>query len=349
MNIVVEQLDKAFPGRIILRRLDLRVDAGEIVGIIGSNASGKSTLIQLLSGILRPDHGHIMIAGVDIVHHPARAKRMITAVHQETLFNQAVRPLAALLTYGRFYRPRLSIKDVRNTLLSLEILEQDLQKPLFKLSGGTKKKVEFAKCLLCDTPIYLFDEPFTGFDAISRKMGYRTLNRLRRQGKAILLCDHEQRVLRLSDRVLTLREGQLTPLLIEEVRQEMQVEAEVKGWREELKQVLTKLPEVEEITVQTAPMSEDEIAAILQKAGIDPGANKAQVIYMDGEPDELLEKLGLTAGAAQVMRTPDKVASHAILTITLTEKASRLDNLEWLRGALATQGLEVLRLERIEV
>jgi ABC-type multidrug transport system ATPase subunit len=66
MSIVVEQLDKAFAGRSILHRLDLRVDAGEIVGIIGSNASGKSTLIQLLSGILRPDHGHITIAGVDI-------------------------------------------------------------------------------------------------------------------------------------------------------------------------------------------------------------------------------------------------------------------------------------------
>ena len=129
----------------------------------------------------------------------------------------------------------------------------------------------------------------------------------------------------------------------------MQVETEVKGWREELKQVLTKLPEVEEITVQTVPMSEDEIAAILQKAGIDPGANKAQVIYMDGEPDKLLEKLGLSGAAAQVMRTPDKISSHVILTITLTEEASGLDNLDWLRGALTTQGLEVLRLERIEV
>ena len=117
MNIVVEQLDKAFAGRRILHRLDLRVDTGEIVGIIGSNASGKSTLIQLLSGILRPDHGHITIAGVDIVHHPARAKRAITTVYQETLFNQAVRPITALLAHGRFYRPRLSAKDVRNTLL----------------------------------------------------------------------------------------------------------------------------------------------------------------------------------------------------------------------------------------
>ena len=349
MSIVVEQLDKGFPGRRILHRLDLRVDAGEIVGIIGSNASGKSTLIQLLSGVLRPDHGHITIAGVDIVHHPARAKRMITTVYQETFFNQAVRPITALLAHGRFYRPRLSAKDVRNVLLDLGILEQDLRKPLFKLSGGTKKKVEFTKCLLCDTPIYLFDEPFTGFDAASREVGHSTLERLHGKGKAILLCDHEQRVLRLSDRVLELREGQLTPILIEEVRQKMQVEAEVKGWREELKQELEKLPEVEEITVQTAPLSEDEIAAVLQKVGIDPGATKAQVIYMDGEPDELLEKLGLSGAAGQVMRTPDKVASHVILTLTLAEEASRLDNLDWLRGALATQGLDVLRLERIEV
>jgi len=349
MNIVVEQLDKAFPGRSILHHLDLRVDAGEIVGIIGSNASGKSTLIQLLSGILRPDHGHITIAGVDIVQHPARAKRAITTVYQETLFSQVVRPVAVLLSYARFYNPRLSTKDVRKVLLELGILEQDLRKPLFKLSGGTKKKVEFAKCLLGDTPIYLFDEPFTGFDAISRKMGYNTLKRLRAQGKAILLCDHEQRVLRLSDRMLKLQEGHLAPIVIEEVRQKMQVEAEVKGWREELKEELEKLSEVEEITVQTAPLSEDEVAAVLQKAGIDPGANKTKVIYMDGEPDKLLEKLGLSGAAAQVMRTPDKISSHVILTITLTEEASGLDNLDWLRGALTTQGLEVLRLERIEV
>lgn len=349
MSIIVEQLDKSFADRSILYRLDLRVDAGGIVGIIGSNASGKSTLIRLLSGILRPDHGHITITGVDIVRHPARAKRMITTVHQETLFNPVARPLTALLNYGRFYRPRLSIKDVRNTLLSLGVLDRDLKKPLFKLSGGTNKKVEFAKCQLCDTPIYLFDEPFTGFDAASRKVGHNTLKRLREQGKTIVLCDHEQRVLRLSDRVLELREGQLVPIAIKEVTLKMQVEAEVKSWRAELKEELKKLSEVEEITVQTAPMSEDEIAAVLQKAGIDPGASKIQVIHADGESDELLKKLGLSEGAAQVMRAPDKVASHVILTLTLTEKANRLGNLDWLRGALTTHGLEVLRLERIEV
>jgi ABC-type multidrug transport system ATPase subunit len=290
-----------------------------------------------------------MIAGVDIVDRPARAKRAITAVYQETLFNQALRPIAVLLSYARFYNPHLSAKDVHNVLLKLRVLEQDLRKPLFKLSGGTKKKVEFAKCLLADTPIYLFDEPFAGFDKASREVGRSTLEGLRTQGKAILLCDHEQRVLRLSDRMLELREGQLAPIVIEEVRQKMQVEAEVKGWREEMKEELEKLSEIVEITVQTAPLSEDEVAAILQKAGIDRAGKKTQVIYMDGEPDQLLKKLGLSAGAAQVMRPHDKVASHVILTITLTEEASRIDNLDWLRGALTTQGLEVLRLERIEV
>ena len=352
MTIFAEQLGKSFSGRIILQRLDLQVDAGEIVGIIGPNASGKSTLIRLLSGILRPDHGCIMIADVDIVNHPAQAKRAITAVYQETLFNHMVRPVLALRSYGRFYRPRLSVKEVRSVLLSLGIEEQDLQKPLFKLSGGSKKKVEFAKCLLCDTPIYLFDEPFAGFDVASRKIGYSTLKHLRAQGKAILLCDHEQRVLNLSDRVVKLQEGRLTSISIEEieeVRQKMQVEAEVKGWREELKQVLEELPEVAEIAVQVAPMSADEIAAMLQKTGIDPRGKQVQVIYADDNEDKLAELFGMSGGAAQEIRSSSEVASHVILTITIAEGSKNLKDLTWLRQALSVQKLEVLRLETIGV
>ena len=349
MTIFVEQLGKSFADSIILQRLDLRVNAGEIVGIIGSNASGKSTLIRLLSGILRPDHGCIAIADVDIVKHPAQAKRALTAVYQETLFNQAVRPVSALRSYGRFYRPRLSVKEVRSVLLGLGIEEQDLENPLFKLSGGSKKKVEFAKCLLCDTLIYLFDEPFAGFDAASRESGYSTLERLRAQGKAILLCDHEQRVLNLSDRVLKLREGRLTPVSIEEVRQKMQVEAEVKGWREGLKQVLEELPEVAEIAVRAAPMSADEIAAMLQKSGIDSKGKQVQVIYADEINDELAKLLGMSGGAAQEIGPSSEVASHVILTITLVAESNDLKDLIWLRQALSAQQLEVLRLETIGV
>lgn len=349
MTILVEQLDKSFSDSIILQRLDLQVERGEIVGIIGSNASGKSTLIQLLSGILRPDHGSITINGVNIVDRPTLAKRAITAVYQETLFNQMVRPISALLSYGRFYRPRLSVTEVRNLLLELGIDEEDLKKPLFKLSGGSKKKVEFAKCLLCDTPIYLFDEPFTGFDTASRETGHSTLEHLRAQGKAILLCDHDKRAINLSDRVLELEEGRLRPILIEEVRAKMQVEAEVKGWRKELKEVLERLPEVAEIAVRKAPMSADEIAAILQKAGIDSSGKQVQVIYADDEKNELAKLLAMSGGAAQKIQTSDEVASHVILTITLTEKSENLKDLTWLNHALLAQELEVLRLEMIGV
>lgn len=349
MTILVEQLDKSFSDCIILQRLDLQVDAGEIVGVIGSNASGKSTLIHLLSGILRPDHGCITIADVDLVARPAQAKRAITAIYQETLFNQMLKPASALLSYGRFYRPRLSAKEVSSVLLRLGIDEQDLQKPLIKLSGGSKKKVEFAKCLLCDTPIYLFDEPFAGFDAASREIGLSTLKDLRMRGKTILLCDHDKRAIDLSNQVLELENSRLSPILIEEVRAKMQIEAEVKGWREEMQEAVERLPEVAEIVVRMAPVSEDEIATMLQKAGINPSGKKVQVIYVDDDKGELEKLLGVSGGAAQEIRTDGEVASHVILTITLAEKSNKLKDLTWLRHVLLAQGLEVLRLEMIGV
>jgi len=350
MGIVAERLSKRYGARPVLADLDLTVERGEIVGIHGANASGKSTLVQLLAGVLRPDGGRVTLDGVDLMGSPARAKRGLTAVFQETFFDQRWRPAPALVAHGRFYHGRRGPDEIRSILLDLGILDKDLRKPIFQLSGGSKKKVEFAKCLISDTPCLLLDEPFAGFDAASREIGYGFLGQFRDQGKAVLWCDHDPRALQLADRVLNLEEGHLVPRSLQEAEASLTMEAEVRGWRDERKHDLLALPRISSVEVRNAPMSDDEVGTLLQKAGIDPTGKSVQVMHVDGDADQLLEKLGLAQGAAQVLSTPGAYRSHVILTIALrpTRAMTGETDSEWLRGILTDLGLTILRLEPIE-
>lgn len=346
MSIVVEQIEKSFAGSVVIQNASLSIAAGEMVNIVGANASGKSTLVRLLSGILRPDRGSITIAGVDLGNRPSKAKREITTVYQDTLFNPMINPVKALLTYGSFYQHRLTANKVQNGLLELGVKESDLHKPILMLSGGTKKKVEFVKCLLCDTAVYLFDEPFAGFDVASRKVGYAALDDLRARRKAILLIDHEQGLIDSSDRVLEFRAGRLIPKLTEGVKISVRVQAEVRGWSQGIKAALTELPEITAIAVKVAPMSGDDIALALQKAGITPGGRPIKIIYSDGDQSAIAKLLGMSGATMQTLKSSDgEVASHVILTFTLTAQAAADGDLTWLKDTLSTHQLEVLSLE----
>lgn len=344
MSVLVERLEKSFAGARVLRGLDLHVVSGEIVGIVGSNASGKSTLMRLLGGVLRPDSGAIILDGVDMGERPAAAKRLLTAVFQETLFNQMSDPVKALFSYARFYRHGLTVQDVRNALLRFGVNDCDLKKPLYVLSGGTKKKVEFAKCLLCDTSVYLFDEPFAGFDKASREIGCAIMEDLRARGKAILLADHEHISIGLANKVMELREGRLIAKSREEVTR-MQVEVEVKGWRTELKEVVAGLPGVTDVGVRVVPLSDEDISSVLKRAGISPGSMPVNVIYTSADQSALEKMLGLSGGTIQHFQpTSNDRLSHVFLTIGLAAQGNE-DNLTWLRQVLLTHELEVLNLE----
>lgn len=196
--------------------LDLTIDAGERVALLGANGSGKSTLLRILGGLTPPSGGEIRAFGAplttELLGGETRAqgfRRRVGIVFQNAdaqLFSPTVRDEIAFgplhLGLGQDEAQRRVADMVQ--LLGLEAL---LERPPYKLSGGEQKKVALAAVLAINPEVLLFDEPMGGLDPRTRQWLLEFLEALHRAGKTLILATHELAELdRLADRAVILGE-----------------------------------------------------------------------------------------------------------------------------------------------
>jgi ABC-type multidrug transport system ATPase subunit len=331
IGLLVQKVSKAFKEKVVLHEIDLIVQAGEVVLLKGPNGSGKSTLVHLISGIYRLEIGDIRVDGISLRDEPRRAKAAVTTIFQETLFDPLSSPLQALSLHTRFYGARWSKKQIQQALEEFGITEPI--RPIFQLSGGTKKKVELLKARLIETPIYLFDEPFAGLDEASRKQAEEIIRTRKRQGKAILLVSHDPGKLDFVDRTVYLEAGRIVSAESEVLQ--MRIEAIVRGWKEEYRAAL----EPYLVEAQKLEPTEDEIHELLKSLGLDRLGKPIQVIRAEGAAAQALLK-GLE-GAVHTI-APQQTAAFRTKLILAGElslaQAARL---------LEEHGLEVLELRQV--
>lgn len=202
-----------FSGHVALREIDLSLKRGEFLGIIGPNGGGKTTLIKLLLGQLRPVSGYVKIFGEDPARRPLQVGYVPQMRPQEPSF-----PLTLLDTVlmGRLHRSKWgfthSREDVRAALAALEQVQMDhLSNRLFrKLSGGQAQRGLLARALCTDSPLMLLDEPTAHVDPKSQVQLLRILQTLK--GSAtIAMVSHDMRAIELcADRVLYIQQtGQI--------------------------------------------------------------------------------------------------------------------------------------------
>lgn len=332
-GLLIQKVSKVFKEKVVLHDIDLTVQRGEVVLLKGPNGSGKSTLVHLISGVYWLETGDIWLDGISLKEEPRRAKAAGTTAFQETLFDSLLSPLEALYIHTKFYGARWSRKQIQQILEEFGVSEPT--RPIFQLSGGTKKKVELLKAQLIETPIYLFDEPFAGLDESSRKQVEEMLRTRKRQGKTILLVSHELGKLDFVDRTVYLEAGRI--VLAESAKEvpKMLVEAIVKGWGEEYRAAL----EPYLLEVQKLEPTEEEIKGLLKSVGLDKLGKPIQVIRAEGTvAQELLKGLGgfvhtIPPQQASAFRTKLKLAGELSLA-----QATRL---------LEERGLEVLELRQV--
>ncbi len=330
-GLLIQKVSKVFKEKAVLCDVDLTVHPGEVVLLKGPNGSGKSTLVYLISGVYRLEIGDIWLDGISLKEEPRRAKAAVTTAFQEILFDPLLTPLQALYIHTKFYGARWSRKQIQQILEEFGVSEPN--RPIFQLSGGTKKKVELLKAQLIETPIYIFDEPFAGLDESSRKQVEEMIRARKRQGKAILLVSHEPGMLDFVDRTVYLEAGQI----VESVKEvpKMVVEAIVKGWKEEYRAAL----EPYLLEVQKLEPTEEEIEGLLKSLGLDKLGKPIQVIRADeAAAQELLKGLGgavrtLAPQQTSAFRTKLRLAGELSLA-----QATRL---------LEERGLEVLELRQV--
>jgi ABC-2 type transport system ATP-binding protein len=208
-DIVVEASDvaKGFSGRPVLRGLDFEVRAGEILCLLGPNGCGKTTTLDILQGFLAPDEGRVTVLGEDPRQGDRRKLReRVGVVLQESGFPNFLR-VGEMINTWRSYYPRPLPFDELIRLVQLEDEESTLVR---KLSGGQRRRLDFALAVAGDPEVIFLDEPTTGFDPESRARCWETILRLKERGKAVLLTTHYlDEAERLADRVAIMKDGRI--------------------------------------------------------------------------------------------------------------------------------------------
>ena len=164
MNILeCKNLTKSYKKNIpVLQGLNLNIPAGRIVGLLGPNGCGKSTLIKLIAGLLQPNSGEITVGGLPVGE---KSKALISYLPERTYFNNRMKVSDLVTYFGEFYED-FDEKRAYSLLLDLNI---DPAASLKALSKGTKEKVQLILVMSRNAKLYLLDEPIAGVDPAARE------------------------------------------------------------------------------------------------------------------------------------------------------------------------------------
>ncbi len=208
----VEELEKTYGRRRVVNGVSLRVDEAEIVGLLGPNGAGKSTSFKMTCGLVKPDRGRVILGGTNVTNWPLfrRASEggmgylaQESSVFRKLTVDQNISSLLELL--GVPYRERR--KRTEELLEDFEIAHIRRSKA-GRLSGGERRRLEIARCLVSNPRIIMLDEPFAGIDPVTVQNIQQIIEKLRARGIAILITDHAAReILETVDRCYVISKG----------------------------------------------------------------------------------------------------------------------------------------------
>ena len=215
--LLIEDVSKRFVvGRkkkpvTAISHVSMRLERGDVHGILGSNGSGKSTLIRLICGLLTLDEGRVEVFGHDIVREEMAVKRLINRVSVDAAFFKKLSPMENLLFAARLYGldGTTAKREAIAILARLGISEKRIDRPIEQMSRGMQQKVAIARALLTSPTLLLLDEPTTGLDPRSKLDVQSFIEELRETHDAtIVLTTHDlAEAERLCGRITILNDG----------------------------------------------------------------------------------------------------------------------------------------------
>ncbi len=222
--IELRNLTKKFGDFTAVDHLDLTIRTGEFFGLLGPNGAGKTTTISMMSTVLLPTGGEILIDGHRLDRKASAEKRKLSVITQEYSMRQDMNMEEVMEYQGRLYRiPRKQIREKTEELLEFAGLAEYRRRTVRHLSGGMKRKLMICRALLIEPEILLLDEPTAGMDALSRRQMWNLLRRLNERDITIILTTHYmEEAQALCDQVALINRGKLQKLdtpqaLIEEL------------------------------------------------------------------------------------------------------------------------------------
>ena len=214
MNIIeMNNLSHRFSdGKLGIDSVNLKIEKGEFVVITGQNGSGKTTLIKHLNGLLLPEHGEAMLAGVSVSKDLLRARQLVGLVFQDADSQIVGETVYADVAFGP-ENLRLDPAEIkRRTCQALKAvgLWEFAEKRPHTLSGGEKRRLTIAGILAMDPQVVVFDEPFSDLDYPGVKQVLEQILRLHQSGRTILVTTHDlEKVIAHADRLIIMKNGKI--------------------------------------------------------------------------------------------------------------------------------------------
>ena len=208
-----KNISKSFDKRMILRKIDIDLNQGEMLGLLGSNGAGKSTFMNIVLGLLKCDFGDIFLGNTKLtnlaIHQ--RAKLGIAYLPQQTSIFRGLTVYENLLSIAQIVKKRASEQKAIVEKLMVEFSITHLRDVMATaLSGGEMRRTEIARCLVSNPKILLLDEPFAGVDLLSIEDIKGLLLKLQARGCAVLVTDHNaSQLLSVVDRAYVMANGSI--------------------------------------------------------------------------------------------------------------------------------------------
>lgn len=208
----VEKLEKTYGRRKVVKDVSFRVGTGEIVGLLGPNGAGKSTSFRMTCGLVQPDSGKVYLGQEDVTNWPmflrARDGGMGYLAQEPSVFKKlnVEQNISAILEMlGHSWRDRRKRTDELLELLNITHIRDSMASTL---SGGERRRLEIARCLVSNPKIIMLDEPYAGVDPINKQSMRPIIHQLQSAGISVLITDHDaQEILRSVDRCYVIDEG----------------------------------------------------------------------------------------------------------------------------------------------
>ncbi len=216
MALAIEMIDlcKTFGPLRAVDHLSLEVEQGEIFGLLGPNGSGKTTTINMLSGLSVPTSGEVRVMGYEVRHQARAVRQILGAVPQETALYEELSAWTNMEFHADLFGiPRKEKQERITTMLGLVQLLDRKDSPVRTFSGGMKRRLALARALLHDPQLIYLDEPTLGVDIQARRAIWDYILSLRDQGKTVLITtNYLEEAQALCERLAIIDHGKLVAL-----------------------------------------------------------------------------------------------------------------------------------------
>lgn len=205
----ISGIKKSFDGTTVLDDISLEIGDSQIVSILGSSGGGKTTLLNIILGLLQPDSGKIVFNGTDITNTPMERRGFNIVFQDYALFPN----LSAYknIVYGLRNYPERSTKEEIEALIDLLELREHLNKKIDQLSGGQKQRVALARTMVMKPKILLLDEPLSALDGVIKESIKEKIVTIAKEFHltTIIVTHDPEEALTISDKVLILNKGKI--------------------------------------------------------------------------------------------------------------------------------------------